>query len=109
MHTRLRISSRRDESGIDPIASTGGYRTSTRLGAYADAYRQNVPDGIRRNRSRDNSNAPRRNPKMSVDSKNLGGVSRRTLLQAGAGLAGGVILPSAWAKPAFAVGVGDKP
>ena len=36
-------------------------------------------------------------------------MSRRTLLQAGAGLAGGAVLPSAFTIPAFAVGVGDKP
>ena len=38
------------------------------------------------------------------------GVSRRTLLRAGAaGLAGGVVLPSAFTMPAFAVGIADKP
>ena len=37
------------------------------------------------------------------------GVSRRNLLQAGAGLAGGVLLPNAFSMPAYAVGVGDKP
>src|SRR6478672_10150533 len=36
-------------------------------------------------------------------------VSRRTLLQAGAGLAGGLVLPSTLTLPAFAVGVGDQP
>ena len=39
--------------------------------------------------------------------QNFGAVSRRTLLQAGAGLAGGVMLPSAFPLPAFAVG--DNP
>src|SRR4051794_8920323 len=47
-------------------------------------------------------------PKMSGRDQNFGGVSRRTLLQAGAGLAG-VALPSAWTLPAFAVGQGDQP
>ncbi len=37
------------------------------------------------------------------------GVSRRTLLQAGAGLAGGVLLPGGIIMPAFAVGMTDKP
>src|SRR6478752_1048032 len=36
-------------------------------------------------------------------------VSRRTLLQAGAGLAGGLVLPSTLTMPAFAVGISDKP
>src|SRR6478735_10678202 len=38
----------------------------------------------------------------------MSGVSRRTLLQAGAGLAGGVLLPS-FGGPAFAVGASDQP
>jgi ABC-type branched-subunit amino acid transport system substrate-binding protein len=38
-----------------------------------------------------------------------GELSRRSLLTAGAGLAGGVLLPSAFTMPAFAVGIGDKP
>ena len=38
----------------------------------------------------------------------MSGVSRRTLLQAGAGLAGGVLLPS-FGGPAFAVGTTDQP
>jgi branched-chain amino acid transport system substrate-binding protein len=37
------------------------------------------------------------------------GVSRRTLLHVGAGLAGGVLLPSALTCPAFAVGAADQP
>jgi ABC-type branched-subunit amino acid transport system substrate-binding protein len=37
------------------------------------------------------------------------GASRRTLLQVGAGLAGGALLPSALMKPAFAVGMADHP
>ena len=37
------------------------------------------------------------------------GVSRRALLQAGAGLAGGVLLPAGMVMPAFAVGISDKP
>jgi branched-chain amino acid transport system substrate-binding protein len=32
----------------------------------------------------------------------IGGVSRRSLLQAGAGLAGGALLPNAWTLPSFA-------
>ena len=36
-------------------------------------------------------------------------VSRRTLLQASAGLAGGLVLPSTLTMPAFAVGTSDKP
>mgnify|MGYP003578180777 CR=1 FL=1 len=39
--------------------------------------------------------------------QNFGAVSRRALLQAGAGLAGGAILPSTFSLPAFAVG--DNP
>src|SRR3954453_20153924 len=46
---------------------------------------------------------------MTATNKNLGGVSRRTLLQAGAGFAGGVALPAGFGLPAFAVGVGDQP
>src|SRR6476661_5756331 len=38
----------------------------------------------------------------------MSGVSRRTLLQAGAGLAGGALLPS-FGAPAFAVGASDQP
>src|SRR6478609_1759793 len=38
----------------------------------------------------------------------MSGVSRRTLLQAGAGLAGGALMPS-FAGPAFAVGTTDQP
>ena len=37
------------------------------------------------------------------------GVSRRTLLQASAGLAGGALLPTAFSLPAFAVGMADQP
>src|SRR5215813_5589455 len=47
-------------------------------------------------------------PQVSLKHLNLGSVSRRTLLQAGAGLAGGTVLPM-FAMPAFAVGVEDKP
>src|SRR5262245_5975868 len=43
---------------------------------------------------------------MSRKDQKFGGVSRRTLLQAGAGRAGP---PSALTMPAFAVGVADKP
>jgi len=45
---------------------------------------------------------------MRRKDENPVGVSRRTLLQAGAGLAG-TMLPSALTIPAFAVGAGDKP
>src|SRR5947209_8136618 len=45
---------------------------------------------------------------MSVSKKKLGAVSRRSLLQAGAGLVGGVALPAALTMPAFAVGLDDK-
>ena len=44
---------------------------------------------------------------MSRTDEIFGRVSRRTLLRAGAGLAGGVALPSMWTLPAFAVGAGD--
>ena len=37
------------------------------------------------------------------------GVSRRTVLQLGAGLAGSTLLPSALMRPAFAVGMADHP
>jgi ABC-type branched-subunit amino acid transport system substrate-binding protein len=46
---------------------------------------------------------------MSRKGKKFGSVSRRTLLWAGAGLAGSAVLPSALTMPAFAVGVSDKP
>src|SRR6478672_9196987 len=36
-------------------------------------------------------------------------VSRRSLLQAGVGVAGGLVLPSALTLPALAVGIGDQP
>jgi ABC-type branched-subunit amino acid transport system substrate-binding protein len=39
----------------------------------------------------------------------VGSLSRRRLLLAGAGVAGGAVLPSALAMPAFAVGAADKP
>src|ERR1041385_5657469 len=38
-----------------------------------------------------------------------GMVSRRRLLQSGAGLVGGAMLPSAFSLPAFGVGVADQP
>jgi ABC-type branched-subunit amino acid transport system substrate-binding protein len=47
--------------------------------------------------------------KMSRTDQKLSSVSRRTLLRAGAGLAGGVVLPSALTMPAVAVGIEDKP
>lgn len=37
------------------------------------------------------------------------GVSRRTLLQVGAGLASGAVLPTAFTTPAFSVGMADHP
>ena len=40
---------------------------------------------------------------MSGDKKSAA-ISRRTILQAGAGLAGGALLPSAITRPALAVG-----
>src|SRR5262245_16704552 len=46
---------------------------------------------------------------MSRKDQKFGGVSRRTLLQAGAGLAGRVVLPSALLLPAFAVRDADRP
>jgi branched-chain amino acid transport system substrate-binding protein len=46
---------------------------------------------------------------MSGIDQNPGSVSRRTLLRAGAGLAGGAVLPPALTMPAFAVGISDKP
>src|SRR5215475_4423244 len=46
---------------------------------------------------------------MSREDQKPGCVSRRTLLWAGAGLAGGAALPSALTMPAFAVGMADKP
>src|SRR5512140_2942024 len=47
---------------------------------------------------------------MSSRNNRLGvGVSRRTLLQAGAGLAGGALLPSTLSSPAFAVGIDEHP
>jgi ABC-type branched-subunit amino acid transport system substrate-binding protein len=39
----------------------------------------------------------------------LWGVSRRNLLQAGASVAGGALLPAALVRPAFSVGVTDQP
>src|SRR3954468_1813254 len=46
---------------------------------------------------------------MSRDHHLFGSVSRRSLLQAGAGLAGGAMLPSVFSLPGFAVGADDKP
>jgi branched-chain amino acid transport system substrate-binding protein len=46
---------------------------------------------------------------MSREHQKLGSLSRRTLLQAGAGLAGGAVQPSTLTMPAFAIGIGDKP
>src|SRR5215470_2476966 len=63
--------------------------------------------------SKSESSAPRTHQeggtKMSRKGQNLDSMSRRTLLQAGAGLAGGAVLPSALTMPAFAVGISDKP
>ena len=47
-----------------------------------------------------------RNRKSSANSR---GVSRRSLLQTGVGLAGGVLLPSMLVRPAFAVGISEQP
>jgi ABC-type branched-subunit amino acid transport system substrate-binding protein len=46
---------------------------------------------------------------MSRKHQDFGSLSRRTLLRVGAGVAGGVALPSAFTIPAFAVGESDKP
>jgi branched-chain amino acid transport system substrate-binding protein len=46
---------------------------------------------------------------MSREHKTLDGVSRRTLLWAGAGLTGGAVLYPTLTIPAFAVGISDKP
>ncbi len=46
---------------------------------------------------------------MSRIHQKPGSVSRRTLLGAGAGIAGGLALPSTLTMPAFAVGISDKP
>src|SRR5215467_12363855 len=46
---------------------------------------------------------------MSRKHQKLDIVSRRTLLRASAGLAGGAVLPAALTMPAFAVGISDKP
>src|SRR5262245_14566559 len=51
---------------------------------------------------------PRRNQMMRIGEK-LGRMTRRNLLQAGAGFAGGAMLPSVLTMPSFAVGVSDKP
>jgi hypothetical protein len=48
-------------------------------------------------------------PRMSREHQKLGSFSRRTLLRAGAGLAGGALLPTAMTMPAFAVGLSDQP
>src|SRR5215470_18308501 len=62
------------------------------------------------NKVKNDSRAVRtqRGTKMSRQDQKLGSVSRRTLLRAGAGLAGGAVLPSALTMPVFAVGVSDK-
>src|SRR6185436_17062290 len=70
--------------------------------------RRKQPDDNARTVSRGGSNAPGGTPRMSRKDHTLGSVSRRTLLQASAGLAGGVVLPSL-TMPAFAVGASDKP
>src|SRR5262249_19031544 len=60
--------------------------------------------------SRGGSNAPAGGTsRMSRKDHTLGSVSRRTLLQASAGLAGGAVLPTMFGMPAFAVGTSDKP
>jgi branched-chain amino acid transport system substrate-binding protein len=46
---------------------------------------------------------------MSGIEQKLGSVSRRSLLQVGAGVAAGAVLPSLPTIPAFAVGIEDKP
>jgi branched-chain amino acid transport system substrate-binding protein len=47
--------------------------------------------------------------KRSRQDPELGSVSRRTLLWAGAGLAGSAVLPSTLTMPTFAVGISDNP
>ena len=47
-------------------------------------------------------------PRNRESSANNRGVSRRSLLQTGVGLAGGVLLPSMVARPAFAVGISEQ-
>src|SRR6185437_1787477 len=49
----------------------------------------------------------REETKMSSINK-PGAISRRTVLHASAGLAGGALLPTAFSLPAFAVGMDDK-
>jgi ABC-type branched-subunit amino acid transport system substrate-binding protein len=46
---------------------------------------------------------------MSRKLQKPGNLTRRTLLRAGAGLAGGAVLPAGLNMPAFAVGISDKP
>ncbi len=46
---------------------------------------------------------------MSQREHERSGVSRRALLQVGAGLAGGAMLPAAFTTPTFAVGMADHP
>ena len=48
-------------------------------------------------------------PRNRESSANSRGVSRRSLLHTGVGLAGGVLLPSILARPAFAVGISEQP
>ena len=51
----------------------------------------------------------REKTQMSQRDHERGGVSRRALLQVGAGLAGGAMLPAAFTTPTFAVGVAEHP
>ena len=46
---------------------------------------------------------------MSQRDHERSGVSRRALLQVGAGFAGGAMLPAAFTTPSFAVGMADHP
>src|SRR5215510_1448781 len=100
------------ESGIDRMAFAVGYRNSSCVIPVWPRMRGRGAH-IRTTTSQSDSRAtrahPKEEPKMSRKDQKFGGVSRRTLLQAGAGLAGGVVLPSALTMPAFAVGVADKP
>src|SRR5262245_59311281 len=101
------------ESGIDRMAFADGYRNSSCVIPVRPRANEGHGAHTRITTSQSDSRAtrahPKEEPKMSRKDQKFGGVSRRTLLQAGAGLAGVVVLPSALTMPAFAVGVADKP
>src|SRR5262249_32073607 len=85
-----------------------GYRNYVRRASTLPQAESTSENNIKK-RVATGSNTKQGGTEMSRTKQKLGTVSRRTLLRAGAGLAGRAALPPALTMPAFAVGIGDKP